>query len=149
MSHLFRQAIKTDPAAQDRVRSWTADLRSGKYEQGFGTLRQSSRTVEGEYAYCCLGVACLHPDAIVLDFTLSAYNLLPPDVVSLYCLTDNCGTFVIDDASSLRLPTFLPVVGGGCSLAAMNDDGRRPFSEIADVIEYELNLALTQAPSDE
>jgi hypothetical protein len=38
-------------------RLWIKALRSGKYKQGAGFLRQSADGGNG-YAYCCLGVLC-------------------------------------------------------------------------------------------
>jgi hypothetical protein len=38
---------------------WLKDLRSGKYEQANGTLKELVGEEEKpEYSYCCLGVAC-------------------------------------------------------------------------------------------
>ena len=47
------------------LRKWIEALRSGKYKQGNHTLRQEIS--EGEYTYCCLGVAVdIHPEACLV-----------------------------------------------------------------------------------
>lgn len=69
---------------------WIEELRSGKYEQGKGALRNS------EDKYCCLGVACtLLPDVgwqidgfgdaygVVLEDWCNEGSLMDPDLIGL------------------------------------------------------------------
>lgn len=128
MAGLFTPEIRTDEAAQARVREWVAALRSGKYEQTKGHLH----TPEG---FCCLGVACdISPDlggwAREGDADYYPYEIagvsefLPDEAVELYRLTTDGGARENED-----------------SLAGLNDRGDT-FAEIADVIECELAEAL-------
>lgn len=41
---------------QNIMKKWVKALRSGKYKQGMGTLKQYNR--KGEAQHCCLGVLC-------------------------------------------------------------------------------------------
>lgn len=127
MAGLFTPEIRTDEAAQARVREWVAALRSGKYEQTKGHLH----TPEG---FCCLGVACdISPDlggwAREGDADYYPYEIagvsefLPDEAVELYRLSTEDGAV------------------GAESLATLNDRGYT-FAEIADVIEREFAEAL-------
>ncbi len=42
----------------ERQAEWVAALRSGKFEQGAGYLKQFSSDYDGGVAHCCLGVLC-------------------------------------------------------------------------------------------
>jgi hypothetical protein len=53
--NIFTPSIKTNEAAQKRVRQWVRALRSGKYEQGSAYLRHVR---SAEPTFCCLGVFC-------------------------------------------------------------------------------------------
>lgn len=109
---------------------WLEALRSGKYKQGRGKLRQAV-DVEGGAEYCCLGVLCdlaakegvgdwvdgsLFRDAVEIQA-----GVLPPGVQAW--ARTAYGNPVVPDRT------------GGCTtLAAVNDQGAT-FEEIADLIE--------------
>ena len=111
----------------ENAKKWVADLRSGKYKQGKGSLNCDGKL-------CCLGVAC----------EVAIQNGVKVQVIKTK----------IDDASYDGGFGFLPesvrdwlglrtVDGeyktGDChytSLAKLNDKGKT-FAEIADIIEGE------------
>lgn len=113
---------------------WVDALRSGKYTQGRGRLRNQA----GDF--CCLGVLC---------------DLAAEAGVGKWELTDACapsfeGGPDLDDVSEVKLPGFVkqwaglntlnPFVHinrGTESLASLNDSGKS-FNRIADLIEAEL-----------
>jgi hypothetical protein len=93
---------------------WIEALRSGRYEQGVGSLFDS-----GDKTYCCLGVLCdIHPD-ISLDGDEYFFG------------RENQGI--------LLGPKFCKAVGitkeQAKRLATMNDSEQWSFKEIADAIE--------------
>lgn len=130
---------------------WIADLRSGKYEQGQGSLEKDGK-------YCCLGVLCLqaveagiaerwvisqldydyHPSYYHEDGTIRfGIDYDASDSVAPACVYDwagledgNPSIFYDDDG---KLPNSL----ASNSLAEMNDSGLYDFNQIADVIERE------------
>lgn len=71
----------------ERLEEWIAALRSGKYQQGYGQLREFD-------SYCCLGVACDLYDATgwesVRDglFRQQDGALMPRVVKKAYRITD-------------------------------------------------------------
>ena len=105
---------------------WVAALRSGKYKQGTSYLRKGDE-------FCCLGVLCdLAIKADVID------EAIPHP-------SGRQGIFCFDDGSTEMLPKTVQEWSGLNSddgaiaavhhdLASFNDDGK-PFSEIADIIE--------------
>lgn len=149
MHGLFTNDIKTDLEAQQRVRDWIKALRSGRYEQGRNCLH-----LAGD-GFCCLGVACdlfdntrwlpMESDGNEgdedgnefvgyrtpwrLDAEAAEVAVLPDDVRDAYCLYTANGDYYHDDG----------VVDG---LDSLNDQGVA-FSDLADVIERELNDALS------
>lgn len=146
MSGLFTPNIKTDVDAQERVRNWIAELRTGQYKQGFKYLRPSM----GQY--CCLGVACnlydhkgwrdwgaddcltflvTNPDLNDEDSTYDSELELPTPVMNSLCLRTPCGDLDDEKFGAQHV-----------SLAGENDRGAY-FSDIANIIEAELKLALT------
>lgn len=134
MAGLFTPEIRTDEAAQARVREWVAALRSGKYAQAKGYLH----TPEG---FCCLGVACdITPEDLggwQREGNADQYpyaDWYPYEVAGV-------SEFLPDEAVELyRLSTEDGAVGAE-SLATLNDRGYT-FAEIADVIEREFAEAL-------
>lgn len=128
MSGLFRDAIKSNPAAQKRVRNWVAALRSGEFVQGFNQLANT------DGSYCCLGVACkLIEEPGRCDGNLHwrwCAAMMPGELADLYELADAEGGFMPERPEQTW------------SLASMNDCAQATFAEIADVIERELRLAL-------
>lgn len=103
-------------------KAWIADLTSGRFKQGRGTLRQ--RLDDGTFEYCCMGVLC---------------NRLGHRK-GWQRRTDLLGKVIYNwfghGAGSSAVP-FLPH-NIGQELAAMNDNQRRTFPEIAKYIEKEL-----------
>ena len=104
-------------------KEWVKDLRSGEYQQITGQLR------EGDNGRCCLGVAC------------DTYKRLTGKGE----WDDN--TFVANenDFCSFELPdivmTFFgfdntdPYLNNSLTATTLNDDRRKTFIEIADLIE--------------
>lgn len=110
---------------------WTAALRSGKYQQGAGQLRQ-------EDYFCCLGVLCdlyrEHVDPSMgwdphrLAFRVpkdedgdGTYIALPPEVVTDWAgLGSIRGEYGDDDEAGILTE---------------HNDGGMTFAEIADIIE--------------
>jgi hypothetical protein len=63
---------------------WAAALRSGKYRQGVGQLRQVSYTDDNynTFSYCCLGVLCdLHDSEKWRYIDYAGSRTTPPDSV--------------------------------------------------------------------
>lgn len=95
------------------VEEWVAALRSGKYRQTKGYLRDQT-------GFCCLGVGC---------------DLADPDLWEE--AVDRDGFVYGADIPTMQMPpssTPLPLLKFWGDLAAMNDAGRT-FSEIADELE--------------
>lgn len=115
---------KLDPEFKTK---WLKALRSGRYKQVSGTLRddhffnEDEERVEG-VAYCCLGVACniLNPKAWKKAKDEYDYGFDWGDLPS---------------STTRKLPFCTPAVGS--HLANMNDGGST-FVEIADWIEKKL-----------
>ena len=104
---------------QARREAWVEALRSGKYQQAQGMLRDNG-------AYCCLGVVCelsklgkWDDDRYVVGKWRLNGELETPvrEWIGLYC---DAGTYDPAEANA--------------SLAEQNDTGAT-FSEIADLIE--------------
>jgi hypothetical protein len=129
MSDLFQPEIVHDHRAQQRVREWIAALRGGEYAQASGYLRTT-------VGFCCLGVACdLLNDLIWRQAELGWRYLgasvdLPKPVMDAYRLSRPDGLYAKDD-------------GYAASLAGDNDAGKS-FTEIADLIERELEAELAR-----
>lgn len=97
------------------AKKWIKALRSGKYTQGTGKLRDKDK-------FCCLGVACdLYDKNIWLN--LDQANVLPYDVMRWLNLSHNEGSYY-----NKGRQTFLTY---------HNDFDKYTFSEIADIIESE------------
>lgn len=121
----------------DFALAWVTALRSGKYEQGTGQLR------DGNDAYCCLGVACElfrqmygkgewewqktdEKDFPVYAFVVDIEHLvgvLPAAVRDALGFADSEGSYY-DDGDNPK------------SLVNLNDAGMS-FAEIASIIESE------------
>lgn len=95
---------------KDLKEKWITALRSGKYKQGKGQLRDN---IDGEYHYCCLGILC---EVAGLQISPGGMHIAgaPEGYEPLQKINKN----------------FNPVG----ELARMNDDGHS-FEEIADYIE--------------
>lgn len=114
---------------KQRADELVAALRSGKYKQGTGKLRNPT-----DNSFCCLGVACdisglsnWVADNVNDDdkprFYLGAQTQLPPSVKDYFDFHSNEGAY----SDSVSADDYR-------SLIAMNDSGV-PFAKIADFIE--------------
>ena len=126
---------------KDVMKKWVKALRSGKYKQGGGTLKQYNS--KGVAQHCCLGVLCeLYNDSMrkskkkVLpekvydndgDFSFGYCRFgghkedLPKEVKNWAGINNNLGKFYLSD-------------GHYECLADLNDMGKK-FKTIADIIE--------------
>ena len=121
------------------AQKWVDALRSGKYVQTRGALRNDEGN---EPKFCCLGVAC---DLYAKETNVDGWQKIETGVNTLY-------TFVSDESSSedaLPKPVaywlgltsvdgeFNPEIAGlrVNTLIALNDNFRFDFKKIADVIE--------------
>lgn len=108
---------------QDLKKQWVEALRSGKYEQGRGVLRNN----EGQY--CCLGVLAEEMDYLEKDLELQTYICKLPEED----YTDDSVSYL---SSGVLSKTGIWEVEQ-VKLAEMNDEGLS-FSSIADWIEGNL-----------
>lgn len=124
---------------KDIAKKWVRALRSGKYKQGKGYLKQLNS--KNEARHCCLGVLCelydqqmkknhkktLHSEHVVSieDVEIIRFNKhdvgLPREVREWANMINPLGEF-INDKDKVEY------------LADLNDDGKK-FSTIADIIE--------------
>jgi hypothetical protein len=114
-----------------RIRRWVTALRSGKFQQGIGSLRPTATT------WCCLGVACKvfqqetgkgkwnteGSRCFVIDGN-SDSSVLPLKVAKWF----GCTT----DPNLKRIPTG---IGFDTRAASTWNDRRTSFCTIADMIE--------------
>jgi hypothetical protein len=111
---------------------WLAALRSGKYKQSRGRLREcrysylngdfDTAVVSEVYGYCCLGVL---QDLAVKDGG--------PGWNTKHGVTDD------DGAPSNKILNFMGLDSEMVNhLVELNDDEVKSFAEIADVIEFEI-----------
>lgn len=108
---------------------WVKDLRSGKYTQTKGMLKEvfwENKDTQN-FAYCCLGVlACRLPNGHWGDE--------PEYDDNMFYMTVNGDKYASDTGLS---PEFLPSPVAQY-LVKMNDDWERTFEQIADWIEENL-----------
>ncbi len=103
---------------KERAMELVAALRSGKYKQGFDQLRLRD-------AFCCLGVAC----------DISGIGQWVRE--EQYDCAGDCriGALPTSVQDYFGFRTCEGEIYGGPSLAHLNDEERKSFAEIADVIE--------------
>lgn len=135
------------------AKKWVDALRSGKYKQGFGLLKQIDADTHN-VKHCCLGVLCevynetmkngkkkplntketrkdgpvpfdFHDDTIVVHFNNES-EVLPKEVQQWARMSHNSGKIVFNGLSAL--------------LAEINDNGGYPFTKIADLIEKNVEV---------
>lgn len=94
---------------------WVAALRSGKYKQGRGRLKNTNNE------YCCLGVLC----ALKTNNPLELDRSFPNEDVVLWSGIDKPNPMLMYNDE------ITPV-------ATLNDDKLLSFSKIADLIEAQL-----------
>lgn len=116
------------------IRKWVDALRSGRYQQGRGSLHGTPQE------FCCLGVACdiyrqetgngewqspfeFEEDDTYFMLDGQLYQSLPPTKVD-----DYFGIDPIYHKPEFDLPKFI----------TMNDEDKLTFEQIADVIERTL-----------
>ena len=123
------------------AKKWVKALRSGKYKQGYGYLKQLNS--KNQPRHCCLGVLCeLYNDTmkknhkktlkVVQGIDITTFNnksdILPTVVAKWAGIKNNSGTFSYeaeDKYGKIKLAECL---------AQLNDVGTK-FSTIADIIE--------------
>lgn len=125
------------------MKKWVKALRSGKFKQGTGTLKQFNK--KGMAEHCCLGVLCeLYNNQMKKnkkktlsekvcdndsDFSFGYCRFggqkeqLPKEVMKWAGIHNSMGEFTTDD------PVY-----NQYNLADLNDTGRK-FKTIADIIE--------------
>lgn len=108
---------------KEKAIEWVSRLRSGKYQQGKGCLRNENNK------FCCLGVLS---ELAVED------GILERESYSYFSKKDDM-SFSVSLADEVKNKYNMKSIGGFCSLgkeclAEMNDRGKS-FSEIADYIE--------------
>ncbi len=116
--------------------AWVAALRSGKYDQGIGSLKSEASDT---HLYCCLGVLCeLAVEAGVIPpgerhedqpknysyYFLGEDEFLPSEVMTWANLDTNNGIYKPADN----------VWGYDQALTDLNDNGKS-FNDLADIIE--------------
>jgi hypothetical protein len=118
---------------QEIKKKWVAALRSGKYKQGTGKLKKS--TPDGD-RFCCLGVLC---DLFIND---ERNKLITRDRWEFnkeghYELLGYVGILpaVVNDWAYLDKEKSTP--SRADKLTSLNDDHKKSFKEIADIIEKE------------
>lgn len=102
------------------MKKWVKALRSGKYKQTTGQLRDYARYDEGK-TYCCLGVLC----SITKSKGWVGETVLPKHVVKKVGMKLDRGNGEINDEGWYDK--------GKC-LSQLNDNGMS-FKQIANVIE--------------
>lgn len=139
---------------------WIEALRNGEYEQGFGYLCQTnSLKPDFKYSYCCLGVLM---ELYQKEFpTLMSSKLISPDNIGCDFLVKNYSSNnnTYNDSNNSKLLSEDVMIWAGISkgsilnlyttegeksrnythsLVTINDNMRKSFNEIADLIEEQL-----------
>lgn len=113
---------------------WVAALRSGKYEQGTGLLRQ--RHLDGSEEFCCLGVLCElyledHPGSQLAP--VFRPDLKPAD-------SDNGDMYRYGECSDLppdEVQEWAGISSNSCSALSEENDTGKSFEQLADLIDEE------------
>ena len=104
---------------------WVQALRSGEYLQGNGSLKKKDEN--GVAVYCCLGVLCDIVDP-------KAWGLLDSESTKFRNQLE--GVLPISIMKDVGLDSLNPVIGPEkMHCARANDDDKKTFIEIADLIE--------------
>lgn len=120
---------------------WVNALRSGKYRQGFGSLAYA---YDGQPLSCCaLGVLCElaaeagvvekfggHPDGMLMYGQIKESKLPPPEVCEWAGLDNENPAMWVDPNDGDNDDVI--------ELSELNDRERRPFAEIATIIEEQM-----------
>lgn len=112
---------------------WVKALRSGKYKQGEGALKRTSR-LDGNDMHCCLGVLC--------DISKQGEWSQKPDsfgYTDYHCINDSSDiTIPLDVKKWAGMKSEEGERGGKKSkLVKLNDDSGYTFKQIANIIEKE------------
>lgn len=112
---------------KDIAKKWVKALRSGKYKQGYGYLKQLNS--KNQPRHCCLGVLCeLYNDTMKKNhkkLTEEMFDEFLPEVVRKWAgIKYKTGQFAVAPYGRYDVEC----------LADLNDDGKK-FSTIADIIE--------------
>jgi hypothetical protein len=108
---------------QEIKEKWIATLRSGKYKQGAGHLRNND-------LYCCLGVLCdIYAKENQLNWEKDTKN-------ATYKLLTSYAILPVEVYRWAETKGQNPIIGES-NLADLNDIGKT-FKEIADLIEIHL-----------
>lgn len=115
---------------KQRIKLWIDALKSGKYIQCSGCLRQKKGF--WKYQYCCLGVACMvfnqsNPKNKVSNKEFDWCSVLPEKVSQWFGL-HTMQTDLFDGRNPY-------IAEGSLLLALANDQLRWSFDKIADAIE--------------
>lgn len=99
------------------AKKWTKALRSGKYKQGIGMLRNDNNE------YCCLGVLCeLAVKEKIVEKYLPNNGTLPKEIIRWAEIKSSEGQF-FNSKNQIK------------SLIMYNDDEEFTFKEIAGIID--------------
>ena len=134
MSQAFYETVQREQEAgmnQEYKALWLAGLRSGRYEQGRGRLREGSK-------FCCLGVC----EDVMMPFTHNRWNgndICTEDgrLAHQGHLLEITVSLLGVDANKI-IPELTDRKGWTVQLTGLNDAAVEPltFAQIADVIEY-------------
>ena len=112
---------------KDIKTKWVKALRSGKYKQAAGKLKDDN-------GYCCLGVLCqLHAKETKLGKWITTDNGYYIDYVVGKSVADVELPTAVMKWAGLSRPYGISVKGS--SLTNMNDNDGKTFKELADIIE--------------
>jgi len=117
------------------AKKWVKALRSGKYKQGKGYLKQF--TSKNEPRYCCLGVLCeLYDQQMKKNHkkTLHSEYMVSIEDIEFIRFNKHDGGLpkVVREWAGMR--DALGWLDENTCLADLNDDGKK-FSTIANIIE--------------
>lgn len=131
------------------IKKWVKALRSGEYKQtsnvlcyfagDFDALYEDPNSEEGEYMFCCLGVACdlfLDTDWIHEGYQLSISNAVSMPPANL--------ADAIDEALPSLANKFMTHEGchsrNACEFLSTKNDEGKSFKQIANMIEHAAGL---------
>lgn len=117
------------PLENQHVQDWVDALRSGAYKQGFGCMMNAEDPKQR--TYCCLGVAC-----VLAEVPFAQSRSMP---------RTQWGWSNSGSAVHSHLPQWLRELldltrDEVANLTFMNDQQGSSFAEIADWIEYKVQL---------
>jgi hypothetical protein len=113
-------------------KAWVAALRSGKYKQGYGKLRDVEQG-----CFCILGVACsISPVGVFRFDSFHTFTELRREIERYFTHYKDLPYEVWYNWLGLNDSYGRLVAGaGGVSLMSMNDAGALSFDQLADFIE--------------